>query len=84
MLRQVLPYPGCVENFFAPVIASLDRASRAGRGDLKLRGSNGFEIAALRCPASRQALSARNDMECGFLNNPLGAGCDLTPFVGSI
>jgi hypothetical protein len=42
---------GSVEKPSAPVIASLGRASRARRGDLKLCGGNTYEIAALRRPA---------------------------------
>jgi len=79
--KQLLdsPVKGLVEESSAPVIASLDRASRLRRGDLKLRGSNEFEIATLRRPASRRAIFARNDDKMDFFNKPFKRAASTIP-----
>ena len=53
------------------VIASLDRASRARRGDLKSHYSNDFEIAALAMyPSQGGVIFARNDSKWDFCSRP--------------
>ena len=49
------PLPSCLLKFPPSVIASLGRASWSRRGDLNLNCGINFEIAALRCSASRRS-----------------------------